>query len=138
IVRPITELNTTANESRGQISPDGLTLLFSTDRPGGLAPNQRDIWISTRASLANPFGAPTLVSILSSTVFDSPDWYDPNGEFWMTRQTSLVVNQTGVFKSVPEPATIAVVGMGAVAFMGGMIRRRRTLQALEAVSGNDN
>ncbi|MCP5524217.1 MAG: PD40 domain-containing protein [Verrucomicrobiales bacterium] len=38
------------------VSPDGLMLLFTSDRPGGLG--DEDIWVATRPSLNAPFGAP--------------------------------------------------------------------------------
>lgn len=48
------------------ISHDGLTLYFHSDRPGGLG--MTDIWVSTRNSLVDPFGAP-----VNLTVVNSPD-----------------------------------------------------------------
>jgi Tol biopolymer transport system component len=38
--------NSTANENQPSISNDGRTLLFSSNRPGGVGGN--DLWISTR------------------------------------------------------------------------------------------
>ncbi|MBI4324138.1 MAG: PD40 domain-containing protein, partial [Chloroflexi bacterium] len=38
------------------LSPDGLMLLFGSTRPGGKG--NEDIWVATRASRAEPFGAP--------------------------------------------------------------------------------
>ena len=38
------------------ISPDGLSLYFDSDRPGGYG--KRDIWVSQRASVDEPWGTP--------------------------------------------------------------------------------
>jgi serine/threonine protein kinase len=42
-------VNSSASEDSPSLSPDGLTLLFSSDRPGGFG--SRDIWMSTRARI---------------------------------------------------------------------------------------
>src|SRR5207248_2491861 len=39
-------INTSANEVNAALSPDGLSLYFTSDRPGGLGGN--DIWVSHR------------------------------------------------------------------------------------------
>jgi Tol biopolymer transport system component len=49
-------VNTEFNEWNPYITPDGLTLYFESDRPGGSG--QEDIWVSTRASVNDPFGTP--------------------------------------------------------------------------------
>jgi Tol biopolymer transport system component len=49
-----TGVNTPANEFAPSISADGLALYFDSDRPGGLG--AFDIWVATRASVAEPFG----------------------------------------------------------------------------------
>lgn len=38
------------------ITPDGLSLYFSSTRPGGLG--REDIWVSTRATVSDPWGPP--------------------------------------------------------------------------------
>jgi hypothetical protein len=48
------------------LSRDELTLLYVSTRPGGLG--QSDVWFSRRASRAEDFAAPQLVSSLSSSV----------------------------------------------------------------------
>ena len=53
------ELNTTANEAYPILSPDGLSLYMISDRDGftGAARNL-DIWVASRASTDDPWGAP--------------------------------------------------------------------------------
>lgn len=58
------ELNSTSVETDPEISVDGLTALFSSQR----SPSQlNDIWRATRTSTAISFGTPTLVANLSSS-----------------------------------------------------------------------
>jgi serine/threonine protein kinase len=49
-------VNTEQNEGSPSVSADGLTLVFSSDRPGGLGGN--DIWSCRRDTTAEPFGDP--------------------------------------------------------------------------------
>jgi TolB protein len=50
-----TAVNSPANEFAPSISPDGLSIYFDSDRPGGLGP---DIWVAVRATTSEPFGTP--------------------------------------------------------------------------------
>jgi hypothetical protein len=117
---PINELNTMYNESRGQISPDGLEMMFSSDRPGSLG--DRDIWYTARNSLADPFGAPIRLDDVSTPLFDSPDWWDPAGNLWLSRAQSpdidVFVAELGV---IPEPGTLLCLALGGLALL---VRRR--------------
>ena len=49
-------LNTSGFEAEPDISRDGLTLFFMSERPGGVG--DRDIWMATRATKDDPWGAP--------------------------------------------------------------------------------
>lgn len=48
-------VNSSGWEGLPRVTGDGLTLFFDSDRPGGFG--GYDIWISTRRSLDEPFGA---------------------------------------------------------------------------------
>jgi Tol biopolymer transport system component len=50
------EVNSSGYDGGPAISTDGLMLLFASDRSGGLGGN--DLWVATRASATDPFGAP--------------------------------------------------------------------------------
>lgn len=50
------DLNSAFNDGCPIQSPDGLSLYMATIRPGGLG--GLDIWVASRASTAQPFGAP--------------------------------------------------------------------------------
>jgi WD40 repeat protein/tRNA A-37 threonylcarbamoyl transferase component Bud32 len=49
-------VNSSFLEGGPALSADGLTLMFHSDRPSGQG--NRDLWMCTRASLADPFGEP--------------------------------------------------------------------------------
>ncbi|HUS33434.1 MAG TPA: hypothetical protein VMZ53_33260 [Kofleriaceae bacterium] len=63
-------VNTAYSETTPKISADGLTLYFSSDRPGGTNANY-DVWVSTRPSRTGAWSAPTWVPELSSVASDS-------------------------------------------------------------------
>jgi WD40 repeat protein len=52
----VTELNSTDTEGRAVLSSDGASVIFSSDRPGGLG--DADLWISSRPTPTSPFSAP--------------------------------------------------------------------------------
>jgi len=49
-------LNTEHHDAYPVLAADGLTLLFTSDRPGGVGAH--DLWMSQRASSTDPFGEP--------------------------------------------------------------------------------
>jgi Tol biopolymer transport system component len=61
---PVSELNTAMTDSAPEISADGLTIIFSSDRPGTLG--DEDFYIATRAARGATFNPPVHVPELSS------------------------------------------------------------------------
>src|SRR5512143_2734510 len=51
---PLTSVNTDANDEQANLSPDELTMYFSSTRPGGAG--SFDIYEATRSSTSAPFG----------------------------------------------------------------------------------
>jgi len=49
-------VNSSYNDNYSCISADGLSLFFSSNRPGGFGSG--DIWVTTRASISEPWGTP--------------------------------------------------------------------------------
>jgi Tol biopolymer transport system component/phosphohistidine phosphatase SixA len=49
-------INTSYRDSGPDISADGLTLFFNSDRPGGSG--ESDIWVATRTTKSDPWGTP--------------------------------------------------------------------------------
>lgn len=66
------ELNTGDDERAPFLSPDGLTLYFSSDRPGGAG--NLDVWTAARPTVDDPFGAPINIAMINS----SRDDYAPS------------------------------------------------------------
>ncbi len=61
-------LNTNGNDYFLSLSHDGLTIYYSSNRSGGTG--TMDIWYSTRASLGAAFGAPQLLTGVSSATYN--------------------------------------------------------------------
>ncbi|MEN6424330.1 MAG: hypothetical protein ABFE13_03135 [Phycisphaerales bacterium] len=60
------------------IAPDGLSLYFSSQRPGGLGLD--DIWVTTRATMADAWGPPvSLGATVNSTSYDWGPAVTPDG-----------------------------------------------------------
>jgi hypothetical protein len=70
-------LNGTENDSDAVVSADELTLFFTSDRAGGVGSN--DIWMATRTTTADPFGAPVNVQVLNTAGLDSIGWVSTDG-----------------------------------------------------------
>jgi hypothetical protein len=69
----ITELGTAAGYSQNPwATPDGLALVFSSDRGGGAGGG--DIWLATRASTNDAFGAPVNVAEINDGFFQADPW----------------------------------------------------------------
>jgi hypothetical protein len=61
-------LNTTSSEQQATLSQDGLTLFFASNRPGSLGV-LLDIWVTHRADLEAPWGAPLNLGPVVNTSF---------------------------------------------------------------------
>lgn len=81
-------LNSATNDENPVLAPSGLSLYFSSDRPGGLG--GRDIYVSQRATLSSAWGTPSRVAILNSTSNEVPGTISPDG-----REMILNTNRTG-------------------------------------------
>ena len=68
-VVPVTELNSSSEDTTPTFSRDELEVFFVSNRPGGQG--LRDIWRATRSSRTDPFGSLENVTALSS---DSDEW----------------------------------------------------------------
>ena len=71
-------INSPYVEIRPDISADGLTLFFSSDRPGGYG--EDDLWVTTRATWDDPWGPPVnLGGIVNSSYRDSAPCISSDG-----------------------------------------------------------
>lgn len=49
---------------------DGLEMVLSSERPGGLGTTSRDLWVSTRASTLDPWSIPVLLPNVNTTALE--------------------------------------------------------------------
>jgi hypothetical protein len=73
----VAELNSLAAETGVEISPDGLTLWFASDRAGGLG--GLDIYMTTRPTRQSAWSAPVHVPALSSSSLEEGIMVAPSG-----------------------------------------------------------
>jgi hypothetical protein len=73
-------LNSEFNERHPAISPNGLSLYISSDRPGGLG--GVDIWVSQRTSIDAPWGPPQNVEPINTVYNEAAPNLTPDGH-WM-------------------------------------------------------
>ena len=86
--RAITELDTPAAEATPFLTPDGLTLYFISDRPGGAG--DLDMYIATRPSRDAPFSPPVPVVELNTPSAIQDPWLSADGH-----RLVLVDNRAG-------------------------------------------
>ncbi len=120
---PFSLISLGGNAGTATLSPDELTIIFTSGRPGGLGLG--DLWYSTRASLSDPFSAPlNLASINTAASESGPVWFGDTLYF-----TRIVGGNPEIFSAsltaVPEPASAVLVGVGAAFLFAGARRRAR-------------
>jgi hypothetical protein len=70
-------LATPSVEGDPVVTGDGLTIYYRSDAPAAIA--RFNIYVATRASTTDPFGAPQLVPNVNTPADDGPSWISPNG-----------------------------------------------------------
>jgi Tol biopolymer transport system component len=65
---PVAGINTAAYEGRATLSSDQLSIIFASNRPGGLGDN--DLWIAARPDVAAAFGPATRLTEVNSAADD--------------------------------------------------------------------
>ncbi|HWL84415.1 MAG TPA: hypothetical protein VNO21_01365 [Polyangiaceae bacterium] len=71
------DLNTTADDGSFIMTPDGLTIFFSSKRAGGKGLD--DIWTAHRSIVGSTFTDRRNVAELNTVRYDSPSWVSPDG-----------------------------------------------------------
>ena len=61
------------------VTPDELTIVFTSDRMGPGTHGGLDMWIATRSSTAEDFGPPLNLHELNSPRTEGPTWISPDG-----------------------------------------------------------
>jgi hypothetical protein len=93
-VAPLTSINSAMNESSPEISADGHTLYFTSDRGGNF-----DVYITTRSG--DTWSAPQVVPELSSSAGESDVAISPDG------LTALVARGSGIYMATRASTTAA-------------------------------
>lgn len=124
---PLDQVNSIYAEIRPTISADGLTLLFSDNvdspnRPGGQG--DMDIWVTTRETIAEPFGPPLNLNDLwpgsaintpsvEASPYLSPDWPAVGSKLYFVTDRSRNGDVWEV-TWVPEPSSFALAALGSL------------------------
>lgn len=77
----LTSVNSPDGEGMPHLSADGLTLYFSSNRPGGQGAN--DLYIAQRASRADDFSPPTPLTALNTEADEGDAWVSSSGDFFV-------------------------------------------------------
>jgi len=73
----VAALNSASNDRNSAVRRDGLEIFFTSQRDGGLG--ERDIWVSTRASISAPWNPPVNLALVNSTGADEMPSLSPDG-----------------------------------------------------------
>jgi len=85
------DLDTASVEATPVVSPDELTLFFGSLRAGGAG--DYDIYVVTRPTLADGFGAPVPVTELNTADFEIPTWISADScDLYLTRRVTNATN----------------------------------------------
>jgi hypothetical protein len=66
----VAELNSPHRDRDPRVSPDGLTIIFASNRVGGTTTSPSDLLMASRLDTSSPFGSPVLVTALNTTFTD--------------------------------------------------------------------
>jgi TolB protein len=72
-------VNSAANEQHPALSPDGLSLYFSSDRSGGAG--GFDLWVSRRSTPTSAWQTPVPIAALNSSASEFAPAFDPTGHW---------------------------------------------------------
>jgi Tol biopolymer transport system component len=70
------ELYSPHDDGNPQLSPDGLQVVFHSDRPGV---GSHDLWFARRNSVDDPFDPPALIDVVSTAAEEWDPWLSPDG-----------------------------------------------------------
>ena len=110
----------------GKAAGASATLLVSGDLAGGLSVNGSTVG---NTFTAGPLSAPVMLSVDGQTVYAKLDpWTPPGTPFSEMLDFGLALSTTpdGSFHTAPEPATIALMGVGGLVLLVAPRLRRRS------------
>jgi Tol biopolymer transport system component len=76
-IHNLSAVNTSTDEENPVLSPDGLTIYFSSKQTG--SKGDYDIWMAKRSTAADGFGQAVAVTELNTDSSDAPTWLSPDG-----------------------------------------------------------
>lgn len=85
LARRIIPLSSPAYDGDPCVTSDLLEMFFVSDRSGGVG--GRDIWVSTRATASDPWGAPTILAGVNSTADEGPPEISTSGQLLLFSST---------------------------------------------------
>jgi len=103
-------VNSASADGTPALSPDGLSLYFDSDRPGGLG--GRDIWVSQRPTAGGPWGAPVnLGPTINTASSDYGPSFSPDGH-WLFLNSNVPEGLGGldVYQSYARTSTTISAG----------------------------
>jgi RNA polymerase sigma factor (sigma-70 family) len=120
----------TGSTSASSISADGLTLFFSSDRPGGFG--AWDIWAATRPSRNAAWGTVfNLGPVVNGPLYEwQPSLSGDGSTLYFSRSADLISTSQiweVPVRVIPEPASPATAAIGLAALGGFVLLRRRAL-----------
>jgi hypothetical protein len=124
-----------------EISRDELTLYF--DAVGGGGPGGIDIWVATRTSRSDPFGAPALVPGVNTAANDHQPFLETNGLalYFMSNRDEVqndlfLVTRPDLSSAFSAPAKLTMFGLSpGVGEYGADISEDGTTMVLSIDSG---
>jgi hypothetical protein len=105
---PLAELKLSGSDEHATVSADGLKLIFASQRAGSAA---KDLYLTTRVSRLDSWGAPVRIDELCSAASDQDPWLAPDGQTIYFRSNRSRNTDIWYATWIPEPASVALLAL---------------------------